>query len=94
LCGEGYEVGNVDPSCALAWRGDLGVSGPKASGAIDAKATAYSNVWPDASGKSVAQCGPTHDDQPPFSWAAFPSQLRLGQPDLFDFTWVDVRFDE
>ena len=45
---------------------------------------------------SRAQAGPTHDDQPAFSWSEWGDRraVHLGQPDLYAFGWVDVDFDD
>jgi hypothetical protein len=37
-----------------------------------------------------AQAGPSHDEQPPFSWAAFPNVSHVGLPEVFDFDWITV----
>lgn len=63
------------------------------SGAIDAKITSAKNMLAPESSccQSSIICGPTHVDQPPFSWnGPYSNQLHVGQPDLFDFQWVNV----
>ena len=89
----------TDPLCsdagsdAIAARSDLREDGGTPSGGIDSKVTSWRLVV-DGNGSARAQSGPTHDDQPVFDWAQFPSTVRLGQPDRFDFPWVDVHFDD
>ena len=63
-------------------------------GGIDGKVTSYSRVM--TGGSSLAQAGPTHDDQPVFSWSEWGDQhaVHLGQPDRFDFAWIEVEFDD
>jgi len=57
---------------------------------IDAKYTTASFMRQGL--RTVAQSGPTYDDQPPFRWSTSPfaSQPHLGQPDLWQFPWVNV----
>tara|TARA_B110001452_G_scaffold221047_1_gene193453 strand:+ start:1845 stop:2057 length:213 start_codon:yes stop_codon:yes gene_type:complete len=42
----------------------------------------------------LAQGGPTHDDQPVFSWAKAPPKIQMqphrGQPDTWDFDWITL----
>ncbi|KAJ3449587.1 phospholipase b-related [Anaeramoeba flamelloides] len=58
-------------------------------GGLDAKVTSQSNllmehIW--------AQLGPTHDQQPVFSWSTAPDVCdnipHEGQPDVFNFDWI------
>ena len=34
--------------------------------------------------------GPSHDQQPAFSWAAFAEYPHLGLPDTWNFSWVQM----
>ncbi|KAJ6247240.1 phospholipase b-like 1 [Anaeramoeba flamelloides] len=58
-------------------------------GGLDAKVSGYAGV---KKGSIWAQCGPTHDQQPVFSWKNAPkfcdSIPHEGQPEVFDFDWV------
>jgi hypothetical protein len=86
-----------NPDHAIAARADLmptGPSGdgrgPRAGGAIDCKITT-SSMMRNLNVSAIA--GPTHTDQPVFSWqgawnnaTAFP---HYGHPTSFDFEWVD-----
>ena len=69
----------------------------KSYGAVDAKVTSYSRVMNQfGPGESYAsaECGPTHDDLKPFTWStsAFNDQIHVGQPDTFDFGFVEMDF--
>lgn len=86
-------------SNAIAERGDLTptTSGCIADiqrqdeGAIDLKYTTAALM--KAGGlASVAQSGPTADDQPPFVWSTSPfaDVKHAGQPDRWDFPYVTV----
>ena len=94
-----YNRYDTDPLCsdagadAIAARSDLREGGGTPSGGIDSKVTSWRLVV-EGDGAARAQSGPTHDDQPVFDWAQFPSTVRLGQPDRFDFPWVDMQFDD
>lgn len=82
--------------CAISARGDL--PGPRggAFGGIDAKVLKLSSmhaVLPPQSGRPPqveAQSGPTHDQQPPFSWSVFPNVSHVGVPEVFDFDWITI----
>jgi hypothetical protein len=41
-----------------------------------------------------AQSGPTHDDQDFFQWSgsAWQNQIHAGQPDVFNFDFVEIDF--
>lgn len=83
-----------DASNAIAARGDLNPTNRSYFGAVDVKVT---EVLPDVAWQGVVQarCGPTTDQQPPFSWLDVPEHvLHLGQPETFDFPFVEMRFDD
>jgi hypothetical protein len=81
-----------DPSNSISARSDLAPNRTraKAFGGIDSKVAALSLA---ATGHARAENGPSHDDQPPFRWSTSPfaKQVHLGQPDLFNFSFVDMR---
>jgi hypothetical protein len=56
-------------------------------GAMDAKIASYAMLKNSMQGRVV--CGPTTDQQPPFSWSQFPGQRPPGSPEVFDFAWVN-----
>lgn len=65
-------------------------------GGIDSKYTSFrlmsangTSTGPWA-GAFMAQSGPTHDQQPPFSVLDWPHSLWLNMPAVFDFDWVAV----
>lgn len=84
-------------SNALAERGDL--TSPSSGcipdiahideGAIDAKIVRFS-THPQLS--SLAQSGPTNDDQPAFDWrnSSFKHLSHVGMPDRWAFPWVSI----
>ncbi|XP_039257816.2 putative phospholipase B-like 2 [Styela clava] len=67
--------------------------GPRAHGALDVKATSHSL---QKSLSFVAECGPTHDQQPVFEWSKSPyaNVSHLGMPDKFDFSPVLIVWDK
>lgn len=74
---------------AIAARGDLRQS-PIPFFAIDCKVTSYSKIQ-HSPAKSDAQNGPTHDQQTPFKWSDFNFTVpHLGQPDEFNFDWIEA----
>ncbi len=86
-----------NPAAAVCARYDLRTTSAKTYGGTDSKATSFSSMTGAAGGKqgrSSAQCGPTHDDQAPFQWSTstFANQVHLGQPDLFNFGFVEIDF--
>eukprot|EP00768_Dysnectes_brevis_P003186 gnl/Dysnectes_brevis/228_a259_6416.p1 GENE.gnl/Dysnectes_brevis/228_a259_6416~~gnl/Dysnectes_brevis/228_a259_6416.p1 ORF type:complete len:555 (+),score=202.33 gnl/Dysnectes_brevis/228_a259_6416:97-1761(+) len=73
-----------------AWSIGLTNGDVSAFGGIDAKVTSFSMLQ-DCPQCAHAQCGPTHDDQVPFTWSTFPGEEDLshvGHPDTFEFDWV------
>lgn len=58
-----------------------------AFGAIDAKIASL-QMW-NNSMQGTAVCGPTTENQPPFSWSGYqPGGAPPGSPDKYDFSWV------
>lgn len=86
-------------SNAIAERGDLTATNAgciddikqQNEGQIDVKYTTLSLCRLQAFG-AIAQSGPTYDIQPPFRWSASPfaDVQHQGQPDLWQFPWVNV----
>ena len=54
----------------------------------------------NVTGLAIAQNGPTHanSDLPPFQWstasASMQAEIHLGQPDVFNFPYVEMNFYE
>lgn len=90
---------NGDPYSAISSRKDLRSTNAALTGGIDSKIASFS-MMESAKGSqkgvfSVAQSGPTHETQdlPPFSWSESGStEVHLGQPDVFNFGFVDMDF--
>ena len=90
-------------TCAIAARGDLPGPHGSAFGGIDAKVLKVTEMQKalstgnPATGSRInaplveAQAGPSHDDQPPFSWDQFPNVSHVGMPERFDFDWVSIQ---
>jgi len=75
-----------NPFWAIASRGDLATSNPSPFGGLDSKVTSSK-----LRGNSIAQCGPTHVDLPPFSWASsFNNWPHYGQPQTWNFDWMPM----
>jgi len=72
----------------IASRGDLDTQNPVATGAIDAKVI---NSQLMKNYTTIAIGTPTYQGQPPFVWSesAFASYPHVGQPDTFNFPWVE-----
>ena len=81
---------NGQPNWAIASREDLSEDPNKRSfnGATDCKITSKKRL--DQGQGVIAQSGPTHDQQPYFSWANVTNHSHIGQPDLFNFEWVEM----
>ncbi|ELP93985.1 hypothetical protein EIN_181520 [Entamoeba invadens IP1] len=78
------ELSLKEPSNAIAARYDLrSTELPPAFGAIDGKIVKVSEPH-----ITHAISGPTHQEQTPFDFKAFPDVVREGVPDLFNFDWV------
>jgi hypothetical protein len=59
-----------------------------AHGAFDSKVTSFKMSM---NMESWIYCGPTKDDQPPFSWDGDWAKIsHLGLPHTYDFDWVNV----
>jgi hypothetical protein len=96
-------LSNGDPYDTICSRKDLRTGSLKAgtNGGIDAKVSSYSRI---VSAKTesplplaTAVSGPPHDDSgalPVWVWSesSFSSQVHLGQPDKFDFDYVEMDF--
>eukprot|EP01133_Synstelium_polycarpum_P006702 gene6702-7795_t len=62
-----------------------------AFGGIDSKAVSANLV---AKMQVAAQSGPTHDQQPPFSWKAGTwTYTHVGMPDFWDFAWMTMNIN-
>ena len=89
-----------DPGNAISPRRDLRSEKGSAFGGIDAKITSFKRLTSSYANSSIAsslaQSGPTHQtsDLPPFTWStsAYSSEVHLGQPDVFNFPFVDMNF--
>jgi hypothetical protein len=80
-----------DPANAISCRKDLEPTNAKTFGGIDSKTTSYTYVM--NGGVATAQNGPTHDDLAPFSWSnGWEYQIHWGQPDTFNFGWINVNW--
>jgi len=94
-----------DPANAVCSRYDLRAGGPSAFGGVDSKVTSFLSLFPWGSPTVSnmtytvnAISGPTTQDPtvtPPFSWAnpPFTSVSHVGQPTVWNFTWVDLKFN-
>lgn len=79
---------NDDPCWAIMCRGDLYPTKATAGGGIDTKIAnleMLKNVY------SIIQSGPTHDQQPIFSWTQFPNISHYGLPPKYNFEWITVK---
>jgi len=73
-----------NPMWAISSRGDLQHANPAPFGGLDSKITTN-----HMQGESVAICGPSHADLPPFEWAGESLQWpHFGQPKMWDFDWM------
>ena len=91
-----------DPYNSISSRKDLREESASTSGGIDSKITSYTRMIAAVSaakagvsptvGLVSAQSGPTHDDQTPFQWSTsqWANLQHAGQPDLFNFDFVDI----
>jgi len=77
-----------DPGNAICSRFDLETSDPYPSGCYDSKITSFSLMKSFAS-ESIS--GPTAQGLPPFSWAAFPEFIHAGQPEVFNFDFLNMQ---
>ena len=83
-------IENDDPCWAIMCRADLYSGAGKASdfGGLDTKIANYEML---KGMYSVIQSGPTHDQQPAFSWTQFPNVSHYGLPPNYDFDWIVVK---
>jgi hypothetical protein len=77
-------------------KGTASTASPRPFGGIDTKTT--NDQWMPAM-RAAANCGPTHDTQPVFSWSQFEQLTNqtwphYGQPDTFDFGFVDMQWEQ
>lgn len=74
------------PESAIAARGDL-MPKPRLAGAYDCKIASHELLSAELSTTAIA--GPSSDDQPVFSWDAFPMDQypHYGHPPRFNFAW-------
>jgi hypothetical protein len=84
-----------NPGNAIASRYDLEPNPDNVStfGALDAKVSS-SQLMMHKNGAIWAENGPTHDQQPVFTWANFPTVIHYGQPEAFNFTFVLMQESE
>jgi len=81
-----------NPDWTIMARSDLSPT-PSTFGAIDSKTTTWTRALYRMS--CDAMNGPTHQQQPPFSWTGvFKDFTHEGQPELFDFDDIDVAPDQ
>lgn len=87
--------GEGNPMHAISSRADLPYVGnhkphkQNMFGGIDSKITSYQLMQ---SMTSMAQSGPTHDQQQPFRWSQRPEIPHPGQPEVFEFDYVSMQF--
>ncbi|KAN0012252.1 hypothetical protein ACTFIU_007550 [Dictyostelium citrinum] len=77
-----------DAGNQISSRFDLNTQNADAAGGIDSKVTSLELINQFL---IIAQSGPTHDQEPPFSWSSLNWKNQyptIGQPDTFDFEWV------
>jgi len=84
---------------SIACRGDLQANPSKvgAFGALDAKISSVmlnkASSTSSAGARAYAILGPTQQDQPVFCWSTMPngdSYSHAGQPDCFDYEWIQL----
>jgi len=79
---------------SISSRGDLRATTPVAFGGIDTKVTSLGALGPGGPIESLAESGPTHDQQIPFAWSSYPSFVnisRIDVPPVFNFPTIIVR---
>jgi len=83
-------ISNGNPAYAISSRYDLKTANASAFGGIDSKITSNQMIKNDV--QALAISGPTHQGQPPFSWAnpLFSSVYHTGQPQVWNFAWVKM----
>jgi hypothetical protein len=78
---------------AISARGDLVTAKPVAFGGVDTKVVSAVESLRSGSLHVWAESGPTHDQQAPFAWSAFPSFAgiaHVGLSDLWNYTTITV----
>jgi hypothetical protein len=98
MCSSGPSASN-----AISERGDLTPLSSHCAddvtqqneGGLDCKYTTAAMMEDRQSLRTVAQSGPTYDDQPVFEWSTSPFKdvPHVGQPDRWDFPWVVVDWE-
>ena len=83
-------IENNDPCWAIMCRGDL-YSGDEKAGGFGGIDTKIANLEMLKDVYSIIQSGPTHDQQPVFSWMQFPNTSHYGLPPKYDFKWITVK---
>jgi len=76
-----------DPANAICSRIDLEPDSPMPFGCTDSKVL-NSEMMSAMSCQAI--CGPTADQQPPFSWSNWSSYPHEGQPDTWNFSWQQM----
>jgi hypothetical protein len=88
--------GDGNPMHAISSRADLPFIGGHVNphkenmfGGIDSKITSFQMMQ---SMTTLAQSGPTHDQQAPFRWSQKPQVPHPGQPEVFEFDYIPMQF--
>lgn len=86
-----------NPTAAISARYDLRSDSPRTYGGVDSKVTSYNRVMKHTAaneGYASAESGPTHNNLKPFVWSTsgFDGQVHLGQPDVFNFDFVEMNY--
>jgi len=77
-----------DPGDAICARFDLEPKNPSASGCYDSKVTS-TTLMKYLAAEVIG--GPTSQGLPPYSWAEFPNVTHVGQPNVFNFSFIAVQ---
>jgi len=80
-----------DPFSTICSRGDLVKGGAESFGCTDTKITTASLFQ---EGKAWIANGPTTNGGtlPPFSWAQFPRTVHSGEPDVYNFGFIETQW--
>jgi Phospholipase B len=80
----------MNPMLSIASRGDLAID-PKARMAFGETDCKVSSLRQLVQMQFDSISGPTHETQPVFKWSTsdFAKKAHLGQPDSWDFEWID-----
>jgi len=85
-----YPFSGVEPSepgHEISARMDLSPSGPIPNGGIDAKVASRCLI---KNMQVQAESGPAHANQKPFTWASWPGWTHDGQPDTWNFGFIQI----